>query len=250
MFKRKRLTLDDIEDADDKHHRRLKQRTPRKEIQLLFGNEDEDEDIVPVFSQRLKQVERKLQRGITESSSVAGAAILKAVLNRSSQDDNKAVHDRDADCGLDTDTGPVLVLDELDREDSVWHIDNVSLLCNKLIDTYEERHLHRLFDTPERNCCFRLFLYTIAFGTFTHLEPMFVDVLKQLSAEDQAKASLEEQLGTSEKSLDDLDLLARHRIREFRKTYRVPDSHIVRSTAPLNVPKHIQKRFEKPIHSA
>lgn len=249
MFKRKRLTLEDIEDEDDKKHRHLKkQQKARKEIQLLFGNEEgEEEDLVPVFSLRLKQVESKLRHRTTTGKlcpvdGVSGVQERSSILHGP---ETVAVLEPGIENEQDSDSKPVLVLDEFNYQNSLSAIKDVSPLCRKLIDRYEQRDLQHLFDSAETNCSFRLFLYSVAFGHSTDdgLESLFVDVLRQLSAEDQAESSLREQFGSLPKKEVSENPISLKKIKKFREIHRIPNNHIVRISAPLQVPRHIQKLF-------
>lgn len=234
MFKRKLLSIRDIEDNEDREHRKLRRTkaTGRKEIQLSF--DDHDEDLVPVLSTRVKQVEAKLK---------SFKSLILEVDPRSSGDTNPTTQSLSSQYVYDSqEDEPQIVLDDLDQEDSIGSIPNVETLCFELIENYEKRDLHRLFDSVEQNCAFRLFLYAVAYGHHTYWtqNTLFLDVLKKLLPNSMSEGRPSRQktkaVGLSELTSKKLD--------ELRQTNKIARDHLMRVSMSLQVPNRINQYFQ------
>lgn len=233
MTKRKVLTLQDIQDNEDREDRKLRKRRAagRKEIQLSF--DDEDEDLLPILSTKVKQVEEKLK----SSKQLYALSFINIAENAKSSEQSPS-YQRGYDSQEDE---PQILLDELEREDSIESINNVKTLCFQLIESYEKRDLHRLFDSVEQNCAFRLFLYAVAYGQYTYWtqNKLFIDVLKSLLPQSALRRQQNEQEG----QLIGLSLLSDRKLDELRQRNDVPSNHIMKVSMNLQVPNRMQKYF-------
>lgn len=237
MFKRKVLTLQDIQDNEDRKNRRVrkKRETGRKEIQLSF--EDHDEDLVPILSTRVKQVEKKLN-----SFGKLNGILLDQTSNETLGDASASTQISSSQKAYDSqEDEPQLVVDELTWEDSIKSIQNVEALCLQLIENYEQRGLHRLFDSVEQNCAFRLFLYAVAYGQYAQWTQnnLFLSVLKELLPQQLQEG----QSRSKDKKRDALSELGSKKLNELREMNNIPKSHLMRVSISLQVPNRIKQYF-------
>ncbi|RKP31030.1 hypothetical protein METBISCDRAFT_26961 [Metschnikowia bicuspidata] len=168
----KQKEVPDIEDSEDRKHR-LERR--RREVALLL---DDDDDAAPLLFQRVQLVETRLRFG-----------------GKGGEDATRGERGTPPQPAEPADENPTLVLDELVQQDSVAAIVGVVDTCRRLIDEYERRQLHLLFESAEKNCSFRLYLYAIVYNYKVDVPDVFRDVLRQLCAQMNAQSTLNGQLG-------------------------------------------------------
>ena len=224
----KQKEVKDIEDSEDRKHRFWRR---RREVALLL---DDDDDTAPLLFQRVQLVETRLRLG-----GKGGEGATRPQRGTPTQPAEPA------------DEKPTLVLDDLVQQDSVAAIYGVVDTCRRLIDEYEQRQLHLLFESAEKNCSFRLYLYAIVYNYKRDVPHVFRDVLRQLCAQMNAQSTLNGQFGARKKvdpaplatQRGDFPDLTLQQVQQLRKETRCAKDSILQVSAPLAVPAHIMRLF-------
>ncbi|WPK24109.1 hypothetical protein PUMCH_001365 [Australozyma saopauloensis] len=242
MNKRQSLELSDIQDEDDRKHRQLRKKkklNSRREVRILF--DDEEDELVPILTNKVKEVESKLSRFGQQRN-----------VNLAPELGSSGGHD--AINVTDPENDPAMVLDEIESEDSLASIPNIQNFCRELIDSYEKRNLHDLFDSVETNCAFRLLLYAIVYGQAASWPTpnLFVRVLHQLNSQVDAENLLLAKFSNQKKTrLPKENQLPKKPLQltptvvgELRKALAITKDHVLLVSTPLEVPAHIVKLFQ------
>lgn len=171
--KRRVLDISDIQDELDIYDR-LVIRQKRKKKPPKLDNGYDGQDVPRVLP--IKAVEEKMH-GV-KSHTKPGEEV------------PKRLYSPEEDLPVIVESGDIV------REKQVEAIPNVVSLCDHLVKSYEDMDLHKMFASPEVNHTFRLYLHAVKyhqqgfFGLPEELRDLFVLVLRDLAAKDNARKTI------------------------------------------------------------